>query len=203
MAAVKKLEEIAGGASKIDDLGSRISQQEIKVIDDAIEKLRIIIKLPKNTLSVAENTERMKKIYNALLTMKRSNKFNPKKNKLLSNGYKVPLSKNGITADYASTKYLFPVKGNEKNIVRIKLTGSRYNDDKLAYELSGIRLTDKISKDYVWHHMNDFDPKTGTCIMQLVERKAHRFSKPHYGATSLVDYFYQKAIYSKKLTLKI
>jgi hypothetical protein len=51
--------------------------------------------------------------------------------------------------------------------------------------------------------MNDFDPMNGTCVMQLVERKVHQYSKPHYGSTSLVDYYYQKAIYSQKLSLKL
>jgi hypothetical protein len=203
LAAVKKLEEIAGGASKIDDLGSRITQQELKVIDDAMKKLGITSKIPKNSLNSADSLKRMEKIYDTLKTMKKSNKFNPKKNKLLEKGLNIPLSKNGVTANYEGTSFLFKTMGNEKNIVRIKLTGNRAHDNKLAFELSGIKPTDDILNNYVWHHMNDFDPNTGTCVMQLVEDSVHTFSKPHYGATSLVDYYFQKAIYSKRLSLNI
>lgn len=123
--------------------------------------------------------------------------------KLVENNIEVPLSSNGISADYANTQYLFKTSGNEINIVKIKLTGSRRLDDKLAYELAGIKPTDEILENFVWHHMNDFDPVHGTCVMQLVEDSVHTFSKPHYGATSLVDYYHQKPIYSKILSLKI
>ena len=188
------------GTKLIDALENKLVLQRI---DDAIEKLKIPIKIPNNTLGALESSKRLKKIYDTLKTMKQSNKFNPNKNKLTLKNKKVPLSSNGISADFANTPYLYKTKGNEKNIVKIKLTGNRANDNKLAFELSVINPTDKILNDYVWHHINDFDTTTGTCVMQLVERQVHRFSKPHYGETSLVDYFYQKAIYSKKLSLKI
>lgn len=175
----------------------------LRKIDKAIEKLGIEIKLPKNILNVIESEKRLKKIYDTLKNMSKSNKFKPGKNALMENGYKVPLSKNGVSADYRDTEYLFQVSGTEKNIVKIRLTGDRETDKLLCWELSGINPTQEIKDRFVWHHMNDFDPINGTCEMQLVLDLVHTASKPHYGATSLVDYFYQKAIYSSKLSLKI
>ena len=33
--------------------------------------------------------------------------------------------------------------------------------------------------NYTWHHLDDFDPVTGECTMQLVRRDIHNASKPH------------------------
>jgi len=89
------------------------------------------------------------------------------------------------------TKYLYPVTGNQKNIVRIKLTGSRKWDNKLAYELSGI----KKDKNYTWHHLDDYNPITNTCTMQLVEFDVHVKSYPHTGAVDIVKKFFNLAKY--------
>jgi hypothetical protein len=203
--ALGLVDEVAeGAAKKADDLTRQLNElAELKRIDDAIIKLKIQIKIPKNVLSAAESVKRMDNIYSTLRNMKGSNKFNPKKSKLAIENKNVPLSKNGISSDFENAPYLYKTNGDQRNIVKIKLTGNRALDEKLAYELAGIKKTDFIHENYVWHHMNDFDPVNGTCIMQLVEDAVHTFSKPHYGATSLVDYFYQKAIYSRKLSLKI
>jgi len=82
---------------------------------------------------------------------------------------------------------LYPITGEQKNIVKIKLTGIRRFDDKLAYELAGI----KKNKNYTWHHLDDYDPIFGTCTIQLVESKVHVACYPHYGAVSLIENFYK------------
>jgi len=175
----------------------------LKEIEKAIEKLGIEIKVPKNLLNAEESEQRMEKIYATLKGMKKSNKFNPSKSALKERGYNVNLSTNGISADFRNTQYLYKTSGDQRNIVRIKLTGIRENDDKLAFELAGIKPDKQIKNDFTWHHMNNFDPINGTCEMQLVDHDVHVACKPHYGSTALVDYFFQKPIYSKKLTLNI
>ena len=35
---------------------------------------------------------------------------------------------------------------------------------------------------YSWHHMDDFDPKTGESTMQLIRRDEHEATKPHKGS---------------------
>ncbi|WP_233266237.1 HNH endonuclease signature motif containing protein [Myroides fluvii] len=80
---------------------------------------------------------------------------------------------------------MYPVTGEQKNIVKIKLTGTRRFDDKLAYELAGIKKT----KNYTWHHLDDYDPMDGTCTMQLVDKDVHRASIPHYGSVELIKKF--------------
>jgi len=80
---------------------------------------------------------------------------------------------------------LYPITGEQKNIVKIKLTGIRRFDDKLAYELAGI----KKNKNYTWHHLDDYDPIDGTCTMQLVDKDVHRASIPHYGSVELIKKF--------------
>ena len=72
---------------------------------------------------------------------------------------------------FAGSPDLFPVTGNQKNIVEIVLTGDRGSDFTRAFKEAGIKACD-IS-DYTWHHVHDFDPKTGTSTMELVSTKAH------------------------------
>ena len=44
-----------------------------------------------------------------------------------------------------------------------------------ANKLAGLADTykDVAPRGYVWHHMDDFDPLTGECTMQLVKSNAH------------------------------
>lgn len=100
-------------------------------------------------------------------------------------GIKLKKSKVGLSVDFSDTPYLYPVTGEQKNIVKIKLTGSRSNDDRLAYELSGI----KRNKGYTWHHLDDYDPVTGICTLQYVSKDIHTATYPHYGAVKLIEDF--------------
>ncbi|WP_203969416.1 HNH endonuclease signature motif containing protein [Capnocytophaga stomatis] len=79
--------------------------------------------------------------------------------------------------DFSESKYLYPDKN--KAIVEIKISGSREKD----YNLANIEANlEKKPENYTWHHMDDYNPTTGKCTMQLVETEAHNLSKPHYGA---------------------
>lgn len=40
------------------------------------------------------------------------------------------------------------------------------------------------AKGYTWHHVDDFDPETGSTTMQLVKREAHEATFPHGGSVS-------------------
>ena len=92
-----------------------------------------------------------------------------------------------MSVDFAETEYLYKTAGEEKNIVTIKLTGKRNLDDKLANELSGIKLTDEIQEGYTWHHLDDYNPVRGTCTMQLVEFSIHQKACPHFGSVKLIE----------------
>ncbi|MFK7749078.1 MAG: HNH endonuclease [Kordia sp.] len=159
---------------------------EIKKIDKAINDLGIEILVPKNRLSLEASKKKMLKIFDSLSTAKGSKKFNPNKNALKKLGIKLEKSKNGLSVDFEGTKYLYKIKGKEKNIVKIKLTGSDVFDFKLANHLAGIK---RKPKGYTWHHLDDYDPVTGICTMQLVETPIHVACIPHYGGVRILEIF--------------
>jgi hypothetical protein len=101
-------------------------------------------------------------------------------------GIKLKATKNGLCADFAGTKYLYPAKGKEKNIIKIKLTGNDYYDFKLANDLAGLS---KKPLGYTWHHLDDYDPITNTCTMQLVKTVIHTKTNPHFGGVKLIEEF--------------
>ncbi|SEU11818.1 RHS repeat-associated core domain-containing protein, partial [Pseudomonas graminis] len=84
--------------------------------------------------------------------------------------------------DFTGSPDLFPVTGNQKNIVTITMQGSRTRDFTQAYKEAGIKVS--AADDYTWHHVDDFDPKTGKTTMQLVKTSAHEATFPHGGSVS-------------------
>ncbi|WP_324698681.1 HNH endonuclease [Geobacillus sp. FSL W8-0032] len=110
----------------------------------------------------------------------------------------IKTTKNG-NPDFAGTEYLYPVEEGQLNIVKIKMTGSRSGDFLEANKAAGFAGTGRKSPhpDYTWHHLDDFDPETGTTTMQLVRRDVHQATFPHYGSASQYDEYYGKAIYNK------
>lgn len=179
------LDEIwsAKGANLVKALENRLG---LKKIDEAIDRLGISVTVPKNTLSFAASNKRLQSIIRSLERKRPSKVFNPSKKALSELGIKLKKSKVGLSVDFSDTPYLYPVTGEQKNIVKVKLTGTRWFDDKLAYELSGI----KKNKNYTWHHLDDYDPITGTCTMQLVDLDIHVKTYPHYGSVELVKQFF-------------
>ncbi|MNJ46309.1 hypothetical protein D3C77_414370 [compost metagenome] len=79
---------------------------------------------------------------------------------------------------------MFPVSGNQKNIVTITMQGSRGRDFTQAFKEAGIKGSSSAVDDYTWHHVDDFDPKTGKTTMQLVKTSAHEATFPHGGSVS-------------------
>jgi len=90
----------------------------------------------------------------------------------------------GVTANggptFEGTPYLYPVKDGKQNIVRIKMNGDYYSDFADANEAAGFPRS-KTPDDHTWHHLDDFDPKSGECTMQLVRSKVHVKTIPHQG----------------------
>ncbi|MFK7797673.1 MAG: HNH endonuclease, partial [Aureispira sp.] len=79
-------------------------------------------------------------------------------------------------------------KGRKKyGKIKIKLTGNTKFDFEQAYKQAGIDSvnTKDISKHYTWHHLDDFDPITRECTMQLVRKDVHRASYKHIGGAGM------------------
>ncbi|MCX7746061.1 MAG: HNH endonuclease [Clostridia bacterium] len=109
--------------------------------------------------------------------------------------------------DFKDTSYLYPVGEGQKNIVVIVMTGSRDGDFKAANLEAGFPDAGAKSpdSDYTWHHVDDYDPVTGKCTLQLVKRKAHEATKPHKGSCGQYDDHHGEKIYNppkKKNPLK-
>ncbi|QCY13041.1 RHS repeat protein [Pseudomonas sp. MPC6] len=89
------------------------------------------------------------------------------------------------SVNFEGSKELFPVSGNQKNIVSIQMQGSRGRDFTEAYRQAGLKEADvKAQGKFTWHHLDDFDPATGKTTMQLVTRSAHEASLPHTGSVA-------------------
>nr|WP_149658779.1 RHS repeat-associated core domain-containing protein [Pseudomonas sp. ANT_J12] len=84
--------------------------------------------------------------------------------------------------DFTGSPDLFPVSGSQKNIVSITMQGARGRDFTQAYKEAGIKAS--AADDYTWHHVDDFDPKTGKTTMQLVKTTAHEATFPHGGSVA-------------------
>jgi hypothetical protein len=96
---------------------------------------------------------------------------------------------------------LCPVKEGQKNIVQITMQGTRPRDFAATFKAAGIKKKD--AKNYTWHHVDDFDPKTGKTTMQLIKTETHKairhkgsvsqfgaHSGTKYGSPQAVDYSY-------------
>ncbi len=191
----KSLEEVwkVQGAKLVEALEGQLV---LKKIDEAIAKLGISIRIPKNTLSVFESERKIRQIIYALKNKIPPKVFDPNKKALQDLGIKLPRSKNGLSVDFEGTPYLYPITANQKNIVKIKMTGSRRLDGKLANRLAGF---ESQPTNFTWHHLDDYDPFTNTCTMQLVKDKIHIKCNPHYGGVEVVkQYFSNKKIYKTR-----
>lgn len=104
-----------------------------------------------------------------------------------------PLSSGGLSPDFAlannSSDILFPTANTQKNTVKIKLSGKRNGVDgdfdranRAANILSLIPAGKWKPNDYTWHHLDDFNPVTGECTMQLVKTTEHVKTLPHTGS---------------------
>ena len=89
------------------------------------------------------------------------------------------------SVNFAGSPDLFPISGNQKNIVSIQLQGSRGRDFTEAFKEAGLTKAQvKSVGKYTWHHLDDFDPSTGKGTMQLITQSAHEASLPHTGSVA-------------------
>ncbi|MFY0482847.1 HNH endonuclease [Flavobacterium sp. PLA-1-15] len=110
-------------------------------------------------------------------------KYNPANAK--AKGFDIPKSKNGISADFAKTPYLY----NENSIVKIRMTGSRSKDFEICYSKIGIndlKTIEQIEEKFVWHHLDDLNELL-ECTMQLVLKEAHKATYRHIGSCGQID----------------
>jgi len=82
---------------------------------------------------------------------------------------------------FAATEHLYPAAQGQRNVVTIRLTGSRRGDEKLANKRGEFTET---PPDYRWHHVDDFDPKSGEASLELIHKDAHNATLPHAGSVA-------------------
>lgn len=107
----------------------------------------------------------------------------------------IPLTLNGEPT-YAGTSHMFPVTGDQRNVVQIQMVGNRKGDFKAANKeanLEGLVAAEggkphEAPEGYIWHHRDDFvasappHPPYGICTMELVAEKAHQDTFVHFGS---------------------
>ena len=102
--------------------------------------------------------------------------------KLEGFGYSGVKKTQGGGLDFADSNALYNKKPDVNPIVKIKYTGDYDLDFQAANKAAGLNQK-KAPSGYVWHHLDDYDPRTNTGTMQLVEQGAHR-GIPHKGGVS-------------------
>ena len=124
----------------------------------------------------------------------------------------IPLTLNGEPT-YAGTSHMFPVTGDQRNVVQIQMVGNRKGDFKAANKeakLEGLVAAEggkphEAPEGYIWHHRDDFvasappHPPYGTCTMELVAEKAHQDTFVHFGSCDQCNRYFpqpnQKKLY--------
>lgn len=121
----------------------------------------------------------------------------------------IPLTLNGQPT-YAGTPHMFPVTGNQKNVVQIEMAGNRDSDFLRANTAAGLlgvvqaqgRDNSQAPDGYTWHHRDDYQPfppphpPYGTCTMELVKNGAHKKTFVHFGSCDQVNKHLAQTIYS-------
>lgn len=81
------------------------------------------------------------------------------------------------------SQYIYMLDDGRPASVKIKLTGSREEDFKVANMYFNLGDMKKSPDDnYVWHHVDDDDVRTGMATLQLVQIPAHEATKTHAGS---------------------
>lgn len=118
-------------------------------------------------------------------------------------GHNIPPSEgkwaNGLAPDFKKApKHLFGQRTDFGEIT-IKMTGSRKHDEKAAIakaiEKGLIDKPDDIPDHYTWHHLDDFNPETGECTMQLIPTIMHNEIGDHVGSVAIWKRFYEVGEY--------
>lgn len=88
---------------------------------------------------------------------------------------------------HAGTDYLYPAGPGQQSVVRIKLTGSRRDDFELANSEGKFTET---PDNYVWHHLDDFNPQNGEATLELIDKEAHKATMPHTGSVAQYEKYH-------------
>jgi A nuclease of the HNH/ENDO VII superfamily with conserved WHH/Fibronectin type III domain len=163
----------------LDDLGRALGEQRVlEVVEDA--QGRFLVRTESKVYGLHDDVQGTHSIFEYSQPYRKTD---------------FPLSANKLAPDFATTSHLYPVTGNQKSIVRIKMTGKRAgpnSDFALANQKSGIPVNagENAPNGYTWHHLDDFDPKTGECTLQLVKTLEHSKSLPHTGSAGQYAKYY-------------
>ena len=83
--------------------------------------------------------------------------------------------------DFTRSPDLYPIRAGQKNIVKIKYTGSRRRDNAASNMAAGIGTSQKPPSKYSWHHLDDYNPATNEGTMQLIRQETHEATYFHKG----------------------
>jgi hypothetical protein len=152
--------------SAIEDLLVQIDKPIKETIEDAQGRLTFVLDRPGQSNKVVS-------VHPTANGQFKTTTFTPAYNPNLNPNIPAPLSNNRLVPNYIGTEYMHPLQGND--VVKIKLSGNRDVDFARAREKLGISIAEEDAKNYVWHHMDDFEIINGEAYgtMQLVERTAH------------------------------
>jgi hypothetical protein len=123
-----------------------------------------------------------------------------------------PHSTNGLCMNFEDVPNALYDVGNsgKKNIVRIKMKGYRKGEGgdfheaniQAGFATRGdpnglIEAPDGPNGEkYTWHHLDDFDPVTGECTMQLVKTEFHKLkagkNRTHTGSVKQYEFYHNK-----------
>ncbi|HYC85213.1 MAG TPA: HNH endonuclease [Chryseosolibacter sp.] len=162
----------------VDDLLTNLNGKTIeRTFEDAQGRL---VTVTQSTSSVRTVVTVEKTVTGEIKSFKYTNGYNQ-----AGQAGKPPVSENGLAPDFSNKPAsLYPTVGNEKNIVKIKLSGKRQGDDgdfHRANQAANLPGT-TAPTNYTWHHLDDFDPETGEATMQLVKTTDHVGTTPHTGS---------------------
>ena len=115
------------------------------------------------------------KQYKADMAVRNYNEVKKPVDHAAERGYDLKSGKNG-TLEYSGTDYIKTSSDGQEIIVEIEASGSRSKDFKNAWELAESKYG--VSKsDYsnvTWQHMDDYNVRTNTFTLELVDRGAHQ-----------------------------
>lgn len=123
------------------------------------------------------------------IAVRNYNEVNDPVNWAAERGYTVKSSKNG-TLDYSGTDYILKSPDGREIIVNIKATGSRPKDFDAAWNaaMKEYGINKSTFDTVTWQHMDNYNVRTNTFSLQLVDTNAHRGIK-HAGGCKQYEIF--------------
>ena len=167
---VKYADDIGDATPLLNQLDNSIGSRNVLThLEDAQGRLVTVIERPgqSNLVSV---------VHKDVNGSYKLTEFSPGYNPSLNPSISAPLSANKLVPDFSTTQYMHPL--NQGQTIKIKMSGKR-NGSTGDFALANAEMK-KISPNFVkpqgytWHHLDDFNPVTGECTMQLVESSAHQ-----------------------------